>query len=245
MLLQQHTYKQLGLALNIKKTQVLYLPPPSITVPVSPPNISVNETSLEFVGHFTYFRSLLSPKANIDEEVHLRLNSVFPSGSSAIKFYSTFHFPAAAWPRGGGRASCSDMLQLRRRRRDPPAWPTFFFCLFFSFFFFFVVTLYSFQVRRGMVLPPQSHVSPCHSHSALYEFYGSPGGSLAFPFFSSFVSLGNWGGGDHLPPLGGRTCNPFACNPLQMRLLSFLLFCVRRPLLVSLPEGSQPPVPRR
>lgn len=75
MLLQQHTYKQLGLALNIKKTQVLYLPPPSITAPVSPPNVSVNGTSLEIVCHFTYFRSLLSPKANIDEEVHLRLNS--------------------------------------------------------------------------------------------------------------------------------------------------------------------------
>lgn len=75
MLLQQHTYKQLGLALNIKKTQVLYLPPLTITAPVSPPNVSVNGTSLEIVGHFTYFRSLLSPKANIDEEVHLRLNS--------------------------------------------------------------------------------------------------------------------------------------------------------------------------
>ncbi len=67
-------YKQLGLAINIKKTQILHQPPPNSSTPVLPPNISIDNTSLENVDHFPYLGSLLSSKAVIDEEVHHRLS---------------------------------------------------------------------------------------------------------------------------------------------------------------------------
>lgn len=99
--------------------------------------------------------------------------------------------------RASGRrrsSSCSDML-LQRWRRDPSVRPTSF--LFFSFLIFsfspsrFIVSRC--EVRGGGTVLPQSHVSPSHSHSALYEFYGSPGASLAFAFFSSFCFSGELG----------------------------------------------------
>ena len=64
-------YKQLGLAINIKKTQILHQPPPNSS---TPPNISIDNTRLENVDHFPYLGSLLSSKATIDEEVHHRLS---------------------------------------------------------------------------------------------------------------------------------------------------------------------------
>ena len=78
-------YKQLGLALNIKKTQILYQPPSNSTTPASPPVISVDKTRLENVDHFTYLGSLLSSKANIDEEIHHRLSCASGSFSRLRK----------------------------------------------------------------------------------------------------------------------------------------------------------------
>lgn len=64
-------YKQLGLAINLKKTQILHQPPPNSN---TPPNISIDNTRLKNVDHFPYLGSLLSSKATIDEEVHHRLS---------------------------------------------------------------------------------------------------------------------------------------------------------------------------
>ena len=67
-------YKQLGLAINIKKTQVLHQPPPNSDMLVLPPNISIDNIRLENVDHFPYLGSLLSSKAIIDDEIHHRLS---------------------------------------------------------------------------------------------------------------------------------------------------------------------------
>ncbi|KAJ3614980.1 hypothetical protein NHX12_018549 [Muraenolepis orangiensis] len=66
-------YKQLGLALNIKKTQILHQPPPNSSTPVLPPNISI-DIRLENVDYFPYLGSLRSSKAVIDDEIHHRLS---------------------------------------------------------------------------------------------------------------------------------------------------------------------------
>lgn len=65
--------KQLGLTINIKKTQILYQSPPNST-PVPPPNISIDNIKLENVDHFQYLGSLLSSKANTDDEIHHHLS---------------------------------------------------------------------------------------------------------------------------------------------------------------------------
>ena len=65
-------YRALGLALNIKKTQVLYQPPPN--QPSLQPIIKVDNTTLESVEHFPYLGSILSSKADIDSEVNHRLS---------------------------------------------------------------------------------------------------------------------------------------------------------------------------
>lgn len=64
-------YKQLGLAINIKKTQILFQPLPDC---ITPPNIYIENTKLENVDHFPYLGSLLSSKATIDDEIHHRLS---------------------------------------------------------------------------------------------------------------------------------------------------------------------------
>nr|XP_061823852.1 uncharacterized protein LOC133611023 [Nerophis lumbriciformis] len=63
-------YKQLGLAINIKKTQILHQSPPNSSAPVLPPNLSIDKIRLENVDHFPYLGSLLSSKAVIDDEIH-------------------------------------------------------------------------------------------------------------------------------------------------------------------------------
>ncbi|KAJ3590180.1 hypothetical protein NHX12_008134 [Muraenolepis orangiensis] len=67
-------YKQLGLAINIKKTQILHQPPPNSSTSVLPPNISIDNIRLENVDYFPYLGSLLSSKAVIDDEIHHRLS---------------------------------------------------------------------------------------------------------------------------------------------------------------------------
>ncbi|XP_026084958.1 uncharacterized protein LOC113060279 [Carassius auratus] len=65
-------YRALGLVLNIKKTQVLYQPPPN--QPSLQPIMKVDNTTLESVDHFPYLGSILSSKADIDCEVNHRLS---------------------------------------------------------------------------------------------------------------------------------------------------------------------------
>lgn len=65
-------YTSLGLALNIKKTQVLFQPSPN--QPLTQPTIKVHDATLENVDHFSYLGSLLSSKADIDSEVNHRLS---------------------------------------------------------------------------------------------------------------------------------------------------------------------------
>ena len=65
-------YRALGLAMNIKKTQVLHQPPPN--QPSTPPIINVDNTTLVNVDHFPYLGSFLSSKADIDSEVNHRLS---------------------------------------------------------------------------------------------------------------------------------------------------------------------------
>jgi len=67
-----NAYRALGLALNIKKTKVLYQPPPNQQS--QQPVIKVDNTTLENVDHFTYLGSILSSKADIDCEVKHRLS---------------------------------------------------------------------------------------------------------------------------------------------------------------------------
>ncbi|KAJ3585932.1 hypothetical protein NHX12_012339 [Muraenolepis orangiensis] len=66
--------KQLGLAINMKKTQILHQPPPNSSTSVLPPNISIDNIRLENVDYFPYLGSLLSSKAVIDDEIHHRLS---------------------------------------------------------------------------------------------------------------------------------------------------------------------------
>ncbi|KAL7834458.1 hypothetical protein SRHO_G00287050 [Serrasalmus rhombeus] len=67
-------YKQLGLAINIRKTQVLYQPPPKSGWPVLAPNIVINNIRLENVDQFQYLGSFLPSKADIDDEIDFRLS---------------------------------------------------------------------------------------------------------------------------------------------------------------------------
>ena len=78
-------YKQLGLAINIKKTQILHQPPPNSSIPVPPPNISIDNITLENVDHFPYLGSLLSSQAVIDHEIHHRLSCASGSFSRLRK----------------------------------------------------------------------------------------------------------------------------------------------------------------
>lgn len=64
-----------------KKTQILHQPPPNSSRPVPPPNISINNITLENVNHFLYLGSLQSSQAVIDDEIHHRLGCA--SGSFA------------------------------------------------------------------------------------------------------------------------------------------------------------------
>ena len=50
--------KNFGLTISLKKTEVLYQPPPHVAY--SPPHISINGTNLNAVEHFTYLGSLIS-----------------------------------------------------------------------------------------------------------------------------------------------------------------------------------------
>lgn len=68
------SYKQLGLAINVKKTQIHHQPPPNSSTSFLPPNISTDNNWLENVDHFPYVGSSLSSNAATDYEIHHRLS---------------------------------------------------------------------------------------------------------------------------------------------------------------------------
>ena len=65
-------YTRLGLTVNIRKTQVLYQPPPRR--PHQTPFIKVDDQVLENVDHFPYLGSNLSSDTTIDKEIQHRLS---------------------------------------------------------------------------------------------------------------------------------------------------------------------------
>lgn len=68
-------YKQSSLALNIKKTQILYQPPPNKNTTFLPPAIHVDNTKLENAdSDFHNSAAFSPPKANIDIEINPHLS---------------------------------------------------------------------------------------------------------------------------------------------------------------------------
>ncbi len=67
-----------GLEVSLKKTEVLHQPAPQKEY--HPPSISIEQTELKVVHHFSYLGCVISSDANIDKEVDNRLakaNSAF------------------------------------------------------------------------------------------------------------------------------------------------------------------------
>ncbi|PFX21890.1 hypothetical protein AWC38_SpisGene13625 [Stylophora pistillata] len=70
-----YAYDALGLTLNARKTQVLFQPSPDHTLERKQPEITVGDTRLSSVDHFSYLGSCLSCKADLDVETQVRLKS--------------------------------------------------------------------------------------------------------------------------------------------------------------------------
>ena len=70
--------KNFGLIISLKKTEVLYQPPPREAY--SPPHISINGTNLNAVEHFTYLGSVISNDATVSNDLDNRL---FKASSSS------------------------------------------------------------------------------------------------------------------------------------------------------------------
>ena len=64
--------KNFGLTISLKKTEVLYQPPPRETY--SPPHISIDGTNLNAVEHFTYLGSVISNDARVSKDFDNRLS---------------------------------------------------------------------------------------------------------------------------------------------------------------------------
>lgn len=91
-----HAYARLGLAVNERKTQILYQPAPNSHE--APPNIQISGKNLETVEHFSYLGSHLSASANIDEEIQYRMRCASSSLGRlpAIVFDKRFALPYKA-----------------------------------------------------------------------------------------------------------------------------------------------------
>lgn len=63
----------LGLTINVKKTEVMYQPTPF--TPYNPPNIVLNGNRISDVPHFTYLGSTVSNTNSTDKEVEKRISS--------------------------------------------------------------------------------------------------------------------------------------------------------------------------
>ena len=60
--------KSIGLTISLKKTEVLYQSPPWEAY--SPPHISINDTNLNAVEHFTYLGSIISNDATVTKDMN-------------------------------------------------------------------------------------------------------------------------------------------------------------------------------
>ena len=59
--------KNFRLTISLKKTEMLYQPPPHVAY--SPPHISINGTNLNTVEHFTYLGSVISNDAAVCKDL--------------------------------------------------------------------------------------------------------------------------------------------------------------------------------
>ena len=75
--------KSFGLAINLKKTEVLYQPPPRVEY--SPHNISIDGTNLNAVEHFTYLGSVISNDATVSKDLDNHLSKASSSFGSLSK----------------------------------------------------------------------------------------------------------------------------------------------------------------
>ena len=64
--------KNFDLTISLKKTEVLYQPPPREAY--SPPHISIDGTDLNAVEHFTYLGSVISNDATVSKDLDNRLS---------------------------------------------------------------------------------------------------------------------------------------------------------------------------
>ena len=69
--------KNFGLNISLKKTEVLYQPPPREAY--SPPQISIDGTNLNAVEHFTYLGSIISNDATVSKDLDTRLSKASSS----------------------------------------------------------------------------------------------------------------------------------------------------------------------
>ena len=69
--------KNLGLTISLKKTEVLYQPPPRETY--SPPHISIDGTNLNAVEHFPYLGSVTCKDATVSKDLDNRLSKASSS----------------------------------------------------------------------------------------------------------------------------------------------------------------------
>ena len=65
--------KNFGLTISLKKTEVLYQPPPRVAY--SPPHISTNGTNLNAVEYFTYLGSVISNDVTFSKDLDNRLST--------------------------------------------------------------------------------------------------------------------------------------------------------------------------
>ena len=59
--------KNFGLTISLKKTEVLYQPPPRVAY--SPPHTSIDGTNLNAMEHFTYLGSVISKDATVSKDL--------------------------------------------------------------------------------------------------------------------------------------------------------------------------------
>ena len=69
--------KNFGFTISLKKTEVMYQPPPREAY--SPPHISINGTNLNAVEHFTFLDSFISNDATVSKDLDNRLSKVTKS----------------------------------------------------------------------------------------------------------------------------------------------------------------------
>ena len=71
------TTKNVGFAISLKKTEVLYQSPPRVAY--SPPDISIDGTNLNAVEHFTYLGNVISNDATVSKDLDNRLSKASSS----------------------------------------------------------------------------------------------------------------------------------------------------------------------